>query len=98
MTMAPPHEASSRQPGAARSEDDQPDADPQETTDGGEQPDIFQTVFRSEDVSDVEELAEAERAAARHVATPDQAAGVAAAAEGRRTEDRLERWQERQRG
>jgi hypothetical protein len=98
MMMAPPHEASGRSPGATRSEDDQPDGAPHETTDAGEEPDIHQTVYRSEDVSDVEELAEAERAAARHAATPDQVAGVAAAAEVRRTEDRLEQWQGRHRG
>lgn len=58
--------------------------------------DIFPTVHRTaEDALDVEELARAERAAARHAATPEQAAGVAAAAKVRRAEDRLESWRGR---
>jgi hypothetical protein len=86
-------------PPEGRTEDSQPDADPEETADdAGEGPDIFPTVYYSaEDVSDVEEMAEAERAAARHTASPDQAAGVAAAAQVRRAEDRLERWRGRHR-
>lgn len=71
-------------------------SDPGVPTETGE--DIFPTVYRSaEDAVDVEELARAERAAARHAATPEQAAGVAAAAQVRRAEDRLEGWRGRRR-
>lgn len=85
-------------PPARRTEDGRPGADPAGTPGTGEDRDIFPTVYRSaDDASDVVELARAERAAARHGATPDQAAGVAAAGQVRRAEDRLEGWRGRHR-
>lgn len=58
--------------------------------------DIFPTVYRSaQDAIDVDELAQAERAVARHAATRDQIAGVGEAGRERRAEDRLERWRGR---
>lgn len=76
--------------------DDRPDADT--GVPPGPSEDIFPTVYHSaEDAFDVEELARAERAAARHAATPEQAAGVAAAAKVRRAEDRLDGWRGRRR-
>ena len=44
------------------------------------------------DVAAALELAEAERAVAQRVATPDQQAGVAAVADIRRPEDRVRAW------
>ncbi|MEJ3654018.1 hypothetical protein WEH80_13665 [Actinomycetes bacterium KLBMP 9759] len=62
----------------------------------GAKPDIFPTEYRSAaDAADVTALAEAERAVARHTATPEQIEGVAMAGEDRRAEDRLEAWRRR---
>lgn len=55
--------------------------------------DVMPTVYAEpEDVVAVAELAEAERAVARHDASPVQARGVEAAAQHRRGEDRVESW------
>ena len=55
--------------------------------------DVLPTIYASdEDVKAVGELAEAERAAARHSATPEQAEGVEAAGAARRAEDRVAGW------
>ena len=47
------------------------------------------------DVAAARELAEAERASARHTATPAQAEGVEAAGTARRAEDRVAGWRDR---
>lgn len=92
-----------RHPDADRTDAGRDHADGDNKTDSGrggagEVPDIFPTQYRSaEDAADVAALAQAERAAARHAATPEQIDGVAAAGQARRAEDRLEGWQRRQR-
>lgn len=69
-----------------------------DTSQRGEHPDegvedIMPTVYTEpEDVVAVAELAEAERAVARHDASPAQVRGVEAAAQHRRGEDRVESW------
>lgn len=60
--------------------------------------DVLPTVYADpEDVTAVRELADAERAVARHGATPEQAGGVAAAGRARRAEDRVHGWRSGQR-
>jgi hypothetical protein len=75
---------------------DHPD-DTDHPDDAGERPDIFPTIYRSaHDAADAAALAEAERAVARHGATPEQVDGVTEAAQVRRAEERLEGWRRRE--
>jgi hypothetical protein len=60
--------------------------------------DVLPTIYAdAADAAAVGELAEAERAAARHGATPGQVRGVAAAGAARRGEDRVAGWRSVQR-
>lgn len=78
-------------------EDRRHDDSDDELVGSGEKPDIYPIEYAPADAADVAELAEAERAAARHGATPEQLAGVAAAGRVRRAEERLEGWRGRHR-
>jgi hypothetical protein len=71
-----------------------PRDDRDERGDDGGQADILPTTYPLKDLVDVRELADAERAVARHGATPEQAEGVDDAGRARRPEHRLAAWLE----
>jgi hypothetical protein len=87
------HEVDPADPAVAGPPLDKPDQQERHDRDDEQEPVPLPTIFSDPaDVRAAAELAEAERADARHSISPEQAAGLAAAHEMRRAEDRVEKW------